>query len=67
MNSVSKLVSETTEKFYSLLDSVLYYAMNIVMVTLLFTDLIIDFTNSFIYNYNIVMCSLKHKMYNNIN
>ncbi|KAK6455051.1 uncharacterized protein RJT20DRAFT_129719 [Scheffersomyces xylosifermentans] len=67
MNSVKVMVHNTTERMYNILDSILYYVMNIVMMVLLFSDLIMDFSNSFIHNYNIVMCSLKHKMYNNIN
>uniref|UniRef100_A0AAJ8W4A9 Uncharacterized protein n=1 Tax=Candida parapsilosis (strain CDC 317 / ATCC MYA-4646) TaxID=578454 RepID=A0AAJ8W4A9_CANPC len=55
------------EGAYNMLDSLLFYLMNLMLFVLLFTDLVLDFINNCIYGYNIIACSFKHKLYNNIN
>ena len=56
-----------TENAYGLLDLFIYYMMNIVLFMILFIDLIVEFVNNCIHKYNIVSCSFRHKLYNNIN
>ncbi|RCK56653.1 hypothetical protein Cantr_05855 [Candida viswanathii] len=55
------------EKGYGLLDLFLYYMMNMVLFMILFVDLVVEFVNNCVHKYNIVSCSFKHKLYNNIN
>lgn len=56
-----------TENAYGLFDLFLYYLMNLILFMVLFIDLIVEFINNCVHNYNIVACSFKHKLYNNIN
>ncbi|CCG21804.1 hypothetical protein CORT_0B00830 [Candida orthopsilosis Co 90-125] len=66
-NSSSTTDDSLVEGAYNLLDSLLFYLMNLMLFVLLFTDLVMDFVHNCIYGYNIVACSFKHKLYNNIN
>ncbi|KAL6451752.1 hypothetical protein SBY92_003060 [Candida maltosa Xu316] len=55
------------DSLYGWFDLFVYYMMNMILFMFLFFDLVIDFINDCLYNYNIVVCSFKHKLYNNIN
>ncbi|ODV77244.1 uncharacterized protein CANTADRAFT_56501 [Suhomyces tanzawaensis NRRL Y-17324] len=61
------MFSNAFELAYMVLDTFIYYVINISMMVLIFSELVVTFSNNFVYNYNIVVSSFKHKMYNNIN
>lgn len=50
-----------------LLDTLLYYIFNAVVLLLNLTDVVGEFTEKVSFNYQIVYTSFKHKLYNNIN
>lgn len=66
------MTTETSEnslidQLYLLIDTLIYYIINGIMVMMNFADTITEFSTRVQYNYKIVSSSFKHKMYNNIN
>lgn len=61
------IVHNLFERGYLVFDTVIYYVINIFMMILIFTDFLVETMNKMMHNYNILVCSFRHKMYNNIN
>lgn len=68
---VSQSIHDSTEAMwdntYYILDTTSYYAVNCLMLTMEFADDIGEMVDQMSYNYMILLKSVKHKMYNNIN
>lgn len=60
-------MSSLIDELYLILDTLIYYIINGVMLMMNLADTINEFSNKLLYNYKIVSTSFKHKMYNNIN
>lgn len=69
--SIASAVVDSTnnaiDQGFLLLDTLLYYIFNAVVLLLNLTDVVGEFTEKVSFNYQIVYTSFKHKLYNNIN
>ena len=69
--SIASAVVDSTnnviDQGYLLLDTLLYYIFNAVVLLLNLTDVVDEFTEKVSFNYQIIYTSFKHKLYNNIN
>lgn len=66
-NPVLGKFHQLVDYVYNGIDTAVYYVINAFMMVLLFTDVIVEMVDKMIYNYNIVVSLVRHKMHNNIN
>lgn len=66
-NSVLGKVHRLIDNAYNVLDMLIYYVINSCMICLIFTEFLVELVDKLIYNYNILVSLVRHKMYNNIN
>lgn len=52
---------------FELLDLVIYYLINLMLVLLNFCDLVVDSIKGVVFKYEIIVCALKNGLYKNIN
>lgn len=52
---------------FELLDLVIYYLINLMLVLLNFYDLVVDSIKGVVFKYEIIVCALKNGLYKNIN
>ena len=66
-NSILSKIHRLIDIAYNVLDTLIYYVINSCMMCLIFTEFLVEFMDKLIYNYNILVSLVRHKMYNNIN
>lgn len=66
-SAVTLSTNSLIDEAYLLLDTILYYVLNAVVLLLNFTDVVNEVIDKVAFNYQIVYSSFKHKLYNNIN
>lgn len=67
LGAISNRVNTYVDMSYQILDTCLYYIINMVMLFFSFTDIILDTSQKILYNYEIISTSIKHHLFDNIN
>lgn len=65
--AISRLLVGIQDYTISMFDSCIYYVINGVMIIMALADVLLEFSDKVMYNYEICLQFFKHEMYKNIN
>lgn len=66
-SKVSRSAESMLDRVLLVLDTIIYYVFNCLLLVMNFADDVVDFSTKVFYNYQIIHASLKHELFNNIN